>query len=98
MQDSQLEASTVFGPVLESSRPPSVYIGSLLDGRGVSSRVESWRGCLTRSFLGGGIFLLILFTHSGVVPTVERPGPREGSVCGFHVGPTFLGGQAFPER
>jgi hypothetical protein len=40
----------VFGPVLESSRAPSVCIGSLHGGRGVGSRVGSWRGCLTRSF------------------------------------------------
>jgi hypothetical protein len=43
-------ASTVFGPVLESSRPPSTCIMSLYSGRGVSSQVCSWRGCLTRSF------------------------------------------------
>jgi hypothetical protein len=29
---------------------------------------------------------------------VGRPGPRDGSVCGFPVGPALLGGQAFPER
>jgi hypothetical protein len=28
----------------------------------------------------------------------RRPGPRERSIGGFLVGPTFLGGQAFPER
>jgi hypothetical protein len=50
-------ASTLFRPILESSRPPSAYIGSLLDGEGVGSRVGSWRGCLTRSFLGGDVFL-----------------------------------------
>jgi hypothetical protein len=41
----------VFRPVLESSRPPSVYIRSLHGGRGVGCRVGSWRGCLMRSFL-----------------------------------------------
>jgi hypothetical protein len=40
----------VFGPVLEFSRPPSTCIGSLHGNRGVSSRVGSWRGCLTGSF------------------------------------------------
>jgi hypothetical protein len=40
----------VFGSVLESSRPPSVFIGSLHGGSEVGSRVGSWRGCLTRSF------------------------------------------------
>jgi hypothetical protein len=34
IQDSQLEASSVFRPVLESSKPPSTYIRSLLGGRG----------------------------------------------------------------
>jgi hypothetical protein len=29
---------------------------------------------------------------------VRQPGPKEGSVGGFAVGPAFLGGQAFPER
>jgi hypothetical protein len=28
----------------------------------------------------------------------RRPGPREGSVGGFLVGPALLGGQAFPKR
>jgi hypothetical protein len=28
----------------------------------------------------------------------RRPGPRERSIGGFLVGPTFLGGKAFPER
>jgi hypothetical protein len=51
IQDSRLGASTVFRPVLESSRPPSVYIRSLHGGRGVGCRVGSWRGCLMRSFL-----------------------------------------------
>jgi hypothetical protein len=40
----------VFGPVLESSRPRSTCIRSLHEGRGVSSQVSSWRGCLTWSF------------------------------------------------
>jgi hypothetical protein len=40
----------VFRPVLESSRPPSACIGSLLGSWGVGSRVSSWRGHLTRSF------------------------------------------------
>jgi hypothetical protein len=40
----------VFGPVLESSRPPFASIGSLHGGRGVGFRVGSWRSCLTRSF------------------------------------------------
>jgi hypothetical protein len=39
----------VFGPVLESSRPPSICIGSLHGDRGVDSRFSSWRGCLMRS-------------------------------------------------
>jgi hypothetical protein len=88
----------VFRPVLESSKPPSSFIGSLLGGRGVSSRVGSWRGCLMRSFLGCDVFLLSLLAHSGVVLTLGRQGPQEGSVCGFLVGPTFLGAQAFPKR
>jgi hypothetical protein len=88
----------VFGPVLESSRPPSACIESLLSGRGVVSRVGSWRGCLTWSFLGGDVVLFSLRTHSGVVPTARQLGPQEGFVGGFLVGPTFLGGEAFPER
>jgi hypothetical protein len=28
----------------------------------------------------------------------RRPGPREGFVGGFLVGPALLGGQAFPKR
>jgi hypothetical protein len=87
----------MFKRVLESSRPPSVCIGSLLGGRGIGSRVGSWRGFLTWSFLGGDVFLLSLLTHSGVVPTMGQPSPREGSVCGFLVRLAFLGGQAFPE-
>jgi hypothetical protein len=51
-----------------------------------------------RSFLGCDVFLLSLLAHSGVVLTLGRQGPQEGSVCGFLVGPTFLGAQAFPER
>jgi hypothetical protein len=42
--------SMVFGPILESSMPPSACIGSLHGGRGVGSQVSSWRGCLTQSF------------------------------------------------
>jgi hypothetical protein len=93
-----LEASIAFRHVQESSRPPSVGIGSLLGGRGIGSRVGSWRGCLTWSFLGGDVFLLSLLAHSGVVTEAGWLGPREGSVCGFLMGPAFLGGQAFPER
>jgi hypothetical protein len=88
----------VFGSVLESSRPLSACIGSLLDGRGVGSQLSSWRGCLTRSFLGGDVFLPSLLTHSRVVPTARWSGPREGSIGGFLVWPAFLGSQAFPER
>jgi hypothetical protein len=33
------EASTVFKPVLESSRPPSACIGTLLSGRGSAPRL-----------------------------------------------------------
>jgi hypothetical protein len=41
LKDSWLEASVVFGPLLEFSKPPSTCIGSLLSGRGVSSQVSS---------------------------------------------------------
>jgi hypothetical protein len=40
----------VFGPVLESPRSPSAYIGSPHGGRGVCSQVGSCRGCLTWTF------------------------------------------------
>jgi hypothetical protein len=82
----------VFESVLESSRPPSACIRSLLSGNGVSSRVGSWRGCLTWLFLGGDVFLLSLLGHSGAVPMVRRLSPREGSICGFLVGLAFHGG------
>jgi hypothetical protein len=49
IQDSQLEASTVFRPILESSRPPFACIGCLHGDRGVGSLVGSWTGFLTRS-------------------------------------------------
>jgi hypothetical protein len=78
--------------------PPSACIGSLLGGRGVGSRVDSWRGCLTLSFPSGDVFHLSLVAHSGVVPMVRRLGPQEGSVGGFLVGSVFHGGLAFPER
>jgi hypothetical protein len=72
IQDSQLEASTMLEPILEWSMPPFACIESLLGGRGVDSRVVSWRACLTRSFLGGDVFLLSLLIHYGVVPTVRQ--------------------------
>jgi hypothetical protein len=40
----------MFEPILESSRSPFACIGSLLGGRGVDSRVNFWRCCLTCSF------------------------------------------------
>jgi hypothetical protein len=40
----------VFWLVLESSKLPFAYIGSLHGGRGVGSRVGSWIGCLTQKF------------------------------------------------
>jgi hypothetical protein len=87
----------VFGPILKSSKPPSVCIESLLDGRGVGSRVGSWRGCLMRSFLGGDIFLLSLLAHSGAVLMARELGPREGRCCFWSVAaqpscPTWGGG------
>jgi hypothetical protein len=39
-----------------------------------------------QSFHGGDVFLLSLLAHSGVVPTMGRQGPWEGSICGFLVG------------
>jgi hypothetical protein len=50
-----------------------------------------------RSLHRGDVFLLNLLAYSGVVPTVRRSGPREGSIGDFLVGLAFHGGQAFPE-
>jgi hypothetical protein len=44
IQESQLDTSMPFGPILEPSKPPSACIWTL------GSRVGSQKGCLTRSF------------------------------------------------
>jgi hypothetical protein len=52
----QLEASTVFGPVLASSRL-SPTIPRALHSSGVDGAwVDSWGGCLARSLLGDNVF------------------------------------------
>jgi hypothetical protein len=52
----RLEASTVFGPILESSRLP-LTVPQALHASGVDdARVGSWRGCLANSLLSGDIF------------------------------------------
>jgi hypothetical protein len=69
----------VFGPVLESSRPPFACIESLHGGRGVGSQVYSWRGCLTRSFP----WLVRLLSRSDEVDGLAIPytGLRLIAVC-----------------
>jgi hypothetical protein len=52
----QLEASTLFGPVLESSRLP-LFIPLALSGSEVNgAQVGSFRGCLARSLLDDDVF------------------------------------------
>jgi hypothetical protein len=52
----RLEASTVFRPILESSRLP-LSIPQTLHGTEVNgAQVVSWRGCLARSLLDDDVF------------------------------------------
>jgi hypothetical protein len=46
----------VFGPFLESSRPPLIVPRALHGSGGNGARVGSWRGCLVRSLLGDDVF------------------------------------------
>jgi hypothetical protein len=48
----------VFRPILESSRLPLTLPRSLHGSGEDSARVDSWRGCLARSLLGGNVFPL----------------------------------------
>jgi hypothetical protein len=51
-----LDASTVFGPVLEPSRLPLIVPWALNGCGEDGAQVSSWRGCLVRYLLGGDIF------------------------------------------
>jgi hypothetical protein len=57
----------VFGLVSEFSRLPLSVPWALHCNEVNGARVGSWRGCLTRSFLGGDIFSCGLLIKSGVL-------------------------------
>jgi hypothetical protein len=52
----RLEAYTVFGPILESSRLPIFVPWALPGGEVNGAQVGSWRDCLAMSLLGGDVF------------------------------------------
>jgi hypothetical protein len=67
----RLEASTVFGAILDPSEfsfsVPRALHGSEVDG----ARVSSWRGCLARSLLGDDVFSCNLLACSGVLQVMR---------------------------
>jgi hypothetical protein len=56
VRKGQLEASTVFRPILESYSLPPTIPGALHDSGMDGAQVGSWGGCLAWSLLGGDVF------------------------------------------